>query len=279
MQLWTMFGMVVVTPTGWREETTMKCQNGSAAYANVPTGNIKMSAIDLCVKVSPADEGTKIFVVKDGKAVEIGDESFSFSVPVKWDGPTPKTRLKGRDNIDVVILRPDGEFINAQCGLITRYGEFFLTAQTTYQGTVIRTRKGGGVQWDFAPSRSIHAYPGATYAGIWSAMADAVMSEAKLAGLSQRKSTALIAEWKPPALPAPPENGSKWEVGVVHYFNMITGMGEIQDSKGAKYFVHFSKILGEMRVPRLTPMTAVFFRPDPESNHDRQAVKSVKLPG
>lgn len=227
-------------------------------------------------KVTTVLNGTLPFTVFNGEVRQMAGW-FSVTVPVEWKGGAPFTRVKGKDNLDVVFMDKDGSFVDVQVGIITRHGRFFLTAQQIYKGLVVRTRQyeGGPVVHEFVPTDPVHAYPGCSYDGIWGPMATEVIKAAIEDHTSRKLSEvrSKIVAWHPPQVSSP-KPGSDWRQGVVMYFNMITGTGRVQDvTNGRDFFVHFNDVLTEDAVPVLEPMSGVHFRiPSPEATK----VKSIK---
>jgi len=270
----TSFGTVEVMTGSGHEGRTVLCQQDTAAYANIVcTQRVRM--IQLAINVAPNNPDAQVFVVRHNQFRDERGMQSLLTVPVKWNGDDPKTRERGMDNVDIIILLPDGRFIDVQCGVITRRRAFFITAQRVWEGQVVRTRgEANKVTWGFVPTQPIHAYPNATYDGVWSTLAESVMEKAHSIGASDQKSRAKAAAWNPPALAS--ANGGGWRAGIVHYFNMITGTGQIEDADGVKYFVHFNNILDPKTVPMLDAMSTILFRPDDNSAHIRQGIKSVR---
>jgi len=97
---------------------------------------------------------------------------------------------------------------------------------------------------------------------------------------SIQRSRAYAPKWTPPSLPD--TNGSGWEPGVVRYFNLVSGTGEVEGRDGKLYFVHFKNVLapegsdGALEMPALTPMTVVLFHPDAPNEHDRRPLRSIR---
>jgi hypothetical protein len=269
-----------------QENKTVLCAAGTAAYARIiPPGRAR----DIAVKFTARGVKTStVFLVTGGveKTIqEMRSEMGFFNVPITWDEETPKVRLNsgeiGKDNWDIVIMLPDGHFVDIECSLITRHGKFFLGAQRVYEGQTVRTRENHKFVRTFTPLRAIHAYPGSSFRSVWSTLADLVLARAEAAGANIRKSTAFRPKWNPPAIPE--MNGGKWQGGIVRYFNLQKGVGEIEDKQGVKYFVHFNNILagdGETQVPEvpmLTGMSVVQFRAgDHKEGHARPSIKSLR---
>lgn len=235
----------------------------------------KPSQISLNVTADP-QEDIFSFTVFGGKAEHLFGE-YVLSVPVRWDGGIPVTRQKGVDNIDVILLDEDGPYTDIQIGLITRKGRFYVTTQRVYKGWITRTRgqRVGEVGFELVPTDPIHAYPGCDYANTWRPMGEELIRLARELGTSRPLSRVRqlrevrCAKWAPPLVPVSPG----WSRGVVLFFNMITGTGQVEEiGTGERYFVHFNQILEGGPVALLEPMTGVYFRPQP---HERK-VRSVK---
>lgn len=236
----------------------------------------KPSEIELKITVDP-QEDVFAFTVFGGKAEHLSGE-YVLSVPVRWDGGVPLTRQKGVDNMDIILMDEDGPYTDIQIGLVTRKGRFFVTVQRVYKGWVTRTRgqRVGEVEFELIPTDPVYAYPGCDYANIWHPMGDELIRMARELGTSRSLSRVrrLLevkgVKWTPPHVLVFPG----WSRGVVLFFNMITGTGQIEEmATGERYFVHFNQILDGGPVPLLEPMTGVYFRP--ESRERR--VKSVKV--
>ena len=267
----------VTVKTKYGERATTITQSGKATYAQLQVNEDRLTHIVIEVEVSSLALGAKVFAVFGGQAVEL-ENTFQFTVPIDWDGEKPRTRSLGRDNLDVVILLPNGEFIDVQCGVVTRKGRFVLTAQQVWRGQVVRTRdEGNRVVSQYVATDPIHAFPGSDYGSIWQSMAEDVMRHAEEIGASDQKSRAKVAEWQPPTISAEPDERGYYEA-VVYFFNVVSGTGYVANADGKRHFVHFSSVLNptDPTVPVLTPMTVVKFRPGTERG--RAICKSVKIP-
>jgi hypothetical protein len=282
----TRLGIVVVVPASFyrKESEVATCMAETAAYAEVscPQG---ASSLGFKVSVVPGDSHATIFVVHSGEEPQVINpyQAQTAIVPITWKGNIPQTRDReqNRDCLDIIIMEPDGWFVDVEVGIITRRGRFYMTAQRIWEGQVVRTRENGKLVSTFVPGRALHAYPGAKFEDVWDQLADAVLAKAKETGASDIKSNAFIPTWNPPALPE--TNGGGWKAGIVQYFNLVSGTGELVDANGVKYFVHFKNVLPpegssetHLTVPTLTPMSVVLFRPNPENGHERQPLKSVQ---
>lgn len=221
------------------------------------------SSVRLVITAAPK-EGTTALAVNYGRAERLTSAGYVLDVPVSWTDGIPHTREKYRDNVDVILLEGDGYFTDVQCGLVTRGGRFFLTAQQVYRGWVTRTRgaRVGEVAWNFTPADQIHAYPGCRYDGIWANMAEEIMAVARETGASRQLSRVKRAEWVTPDV----QLRTGWVAGVVMYYNLVTGTGKVEEvARGGGQFIHHSAVLNPdgspMRpFPFLAPMSGVHFR-------------------
>jgi len=277
----------VPTSTGRREFPTTICQRRTAAYSQV-TCQEGAKAYGVDIEITPLGKAS-VFVVANGRPQNVpyhNQVRYPLQVPITWNDtgrdiiPFTRDKENNRDNIDVIVMKPDGEFVNIEVGLVTRFGDFFLTAQRVYQGQMVRTRRDGVLVTTAIPTASIHAYPDATFEGIWSTVADACVANAKEMGASEQKSRVMRyhAEWKPPALTQSVEQG--WMAGITTYFNLLSGTGNVKAVNGGDYFVHFKNIRNDDgdrdAFPILTPMAVVQFQPDKASAHDRPAAARVR---
>lgn len=219
-------------------------------------------------------DGIIPLAVFNSKAKKLQGKRF-LAVPVQWKNFVPHTRQQGVDNIDIILLRDDGQFLDIQVGIVTRQSRFFITAQQIYKGRVVRTRekglKFGEVTYTCVPTDPIHAYPGSAYKAIWVGMAEELIRVAKEEEASRQRSRVKkeIAQWSPP-IEVGEANG--WRSGVVLYFNLISGTGKIRDGKNEDYFVHF-KTLPEDGMTALEPMTRVRFK---TRATDKKQIASVR---
>lgn len=242
---------------GW----TYSCVTGMAWAEIIGLG--RPSSVRLAITATPKD-GTTALAVNYGRAERLTGAGYVLDVPVRWTDGVPHTREKYKDNVDIILLEEDGYFTDVQCGLVTRGGRFFVTIQQVYQGWVTRTRGGrvGEVAWGFISADPIHAYPGVRYEAIWTKMAEQLLGAAQEVGASRKLSRVRPAEWVVPDIG--PRAG--WRAGVVRFFNLITGTGQVEEAMGGgTHFVHHSAILNSdgtpMRpFPSLAPMTGVHFR-------------------
>ena len=287
MKFGTQLGNVFLVPAA-REVTegeTVICAADTVAYAKVSCLRDPLS-LQLKLRVEADWACSRCYLLRSGKPpqeIKATNEEHFLLVGVKWDGDIPKTRdtENNSDCLDVFIIEPNGRFVDFECGLITRGGKFFMSAQRVYEGQATRTRKDGKVVTELLPARAIHAYPGSNFQNVWTTLADVALEKVAETKASLQKSRSLFRpRWNPPTLPQ--ANGGGWIPGVVRYFNAMTGTGELQDAAGKKCFVHFRSILGytdrdpRPEVPLLTPMSVVLFRLEPTSQRERPKIKSVR---
>ncbi|MDD5356880.1 MAG: cold shock domain-containing protein [Candidatus Pacebacteria bacterium] len=161
-------------------------------------------------------------------------------VEVTWKrGETvPYTRKTDADNIDLLLLAPNGAFLVLQISLVTRDGSFYICCQEKYGGQLVHGADGnvGGI-----PVYSGNAYPGSGFAKNCHTNAGSLIPYAQRIGyVKEGEFTA--AQWNP-------EDGEDMtlmgteEMGIVTWFNMVLGIGFIRCRDSEKdIFVHFSKI-------------------------------------
>jgi hypothetical protein len=245
------------------------CSSMVWAQVVVPTYK-RPSRIELVIGIK-ADAGDTTLVVQNERVAQA--YLYTLTVPVEWDGDIPHTRQRGRDNVDVIRLLPNGRFLNFGVGLVTHRSHFFITIQKVYAGHVVRTRQG----LDFVPTDGIHAYPGATYSGIWSTIAEELETVAQDEDATRQRSRVKIGQWDPPEVP----ELSGWRRGVVLYYNLITRTGRIKDvDTDEVFYVYWRQILTEdtSALPVLHPMMGVHYRPNDQPTREGQlrSVKSIK---
>jgi hypothetical protein len=274
-------GTVALAPVGYQEILGENTQN-RFAYARIKKIGAGDHPQTIEVEgIAHSQSATHIFIVAEGKAVPI-QEAFTFTVPVEWNGNIPRTRFPGQDNIDVIFLAADGQFVDIQCGIITRKGLFYMTAQQVWKGNVVRTFAKGTREkaWMYAPTAAAHAFPGSDYGSLWTKMGEQVLSQALGASASEQKSRVTVPKWDPPALSSQ-SNADGYREAAVLFFNLVTGTGHLQDASGKKWFVHFNNILGvpDGKIPVLLPMTKILFRGGdaPTEKGLMPKVRSVKL--
>lgn len=207
------------------------------------------------------------------------EADFVLTVPVTWTEQrgrwSPKTRQRGVDNADVILMDPQLHFRDVQVALITRGERLFITAQRIYEGS-IRALEGGV---NFIPSDPTHAYPGMDYAATWQGMGEVLSVMGRIVdettkALGVTLDTPEPAKWDPKEIPE--LNG--WKRGTVEFFNPITNTGRLIDGNGIEYHIG-SNSLAEVKGPvkLLPPMKGVYFRPgEPQEGQRYVSVKAIK---
>jgi len=217
-----------------------------------------------------SDPNVMVLVVSRGKAgkLEKSHSHFLLRVPVLWDGEVPHTRVKGQDNIDFIFLGRDGSFRDMQVSLSTNKAHFFANIQRVYSGWVVRTRGAriGERRFTFAPSESIHAYPGCDYGQVFEDMAEELVDWAIDSGSSVQLSRVKPASWVSPNLPAL-ENGKgkSWVRAEVFFWNAVTVTGRVRDlGTGEELAVRYHSFTNKAgSLPVLCPGQGIYYRPAP----------------
>ena len=218
--------------------------------------------------VPVAGPGVRVIHVADGLFKDVTVDAVpQFKVDVSWDKReqphVPFTRRKGKDNVDVIFLREDGMFITLQISVTTRNGEFWVGVQEIYSGQVVRTTRAkaealpitsvpvGSFNMIVVPMYAENAYPGSDFAKTFPKAATFLVNYALEHGAVSALSKCVVSQWEPKwptELPAQlKKNG--WQVGVVLYFNMVTGYGFVRCEDGKSCFVHFKNIVDESLKP------------------------------
>ena len=285
---------IVATAVNALEKQFTLCGGETMAYAKIAVPP-RCPKVGLKFRLLNVGKDVSAFIVWDGagqepEPIQAGEWKTLF-VDVAWKKGRcheyPSTRRPGNDNWDIVFIKSDGQFVDVECSLFTRGGNFYLGWQRVYQGAFVRTRNGGSTPeaLECVPTRAVHAYPGSNFRDVWRGLAEKVLARAAGAGTNMRKSDAFVPTWQPPVLPDPAKVPAGWLAGTVRYFNLLTGTGEVEDCEGVKHFVHFKNILppeGSDKTPEvavLTPMTTVLFQVGEATGHARpgiDAAKSVK---
>ncbi len=215
------------------------------------------------------------------------DKFPAFDVPVTWnpredDDDLPHTRMKDKDNIDLILITGDLAF-QLQVSVITRKEQFWLCAQETHGGRVIEytaeeakelgltTCEVNGKHYIMEPLFAENAYPGADYLGNFKDVGCQIIEHIVKSGTP----IATFYEpekWTDVGLTAmlPPDLNPKnnWRKGTVTWYNVVLGWGFARDEHGKSVFLHFSTILNEHMRPVvqdnhpgiLQPMSAVAFK-------------------
>lgn len=237
----------------------------SITYANLITSNLRPRSFRLKVDINVYHKADQtVLVVSKGEAIDLGvlHRYCTLEVPVQWKGQPneyPFTREKDVDNVDIILLDADGNFINVQVSLVTCGHDFYVGLQQVYRGHVVRTHGG---RFDFVPTDAIHAYPGCNYGEIWQTMSESLASVAKEEEASMQKSRVRPARWQS-AYNLPERKG--WSQGTVGYYNFVTRFGQILEQVGddeyESYFVHFTNLLDEKTGNKPSKSTLLVFEP------------------
>lgn len=187
---------------------------------------------------------------------------YDLDVPVEWANGMPRTRAKNKDNVDIQMIATDGKVIDVQVSIVTRGGKFYLCAQELVVGQVGRTI---GKKTDFVATKPAFAYHGFSFDGIWPNMWSGLSKLVDQEKASVQKSRIQASKWQSQELE--PKTG--WSRGNVLFWNLVTGLGRIQDVEtGEVFFVHFSKVLepATLEMPQktafvtLVPMQGVYYK-------------------
>lgn len=251
------FNRVRVTVNGCRE-TSQNTIDGFASWAGLSVPGKKPGAMSLRVEYEE-QAGIVPFAIFESRPHTM-ERGFHLQVPVTWNQDGPFTRRRGKDNVDIILLNPKTRhYADIQASVVVRKGKFLLAAQRLWEGDLAGSSM---EELQFIPSSSEFAYPGSDYQSTWRGMADVLKFVWTILDKDTKQPLVpTAAQWNPP--PASQMQG--WMSGVVTYFNMVTGTGQILGDDGVLYFVHFSTIesLEPMRV--LVPMSRVYFLSAPPS--------------
>jgi len=226
-------------------------------------------------------EDVEVFIARGSSVYEyVTSKPTELVVKVEWEKGRgedlfPKTRKTDKDNLDVILLRPDGSFTQMQAAVETRSKKFWLSLQEVYSGQIIRTTsqkaKEAGLSYKkllygkvatVVPNKSEHAGPHGNYFSTMKPAQRFFEIAEKLGAYTQLHEVELVY-WNPSFGELSKEQSEKgWESGSVSYFNYVTGFGHIvvmnQDGKPEFIFFRFPSIreegdvnpLGHGRFPR-----------------------------
>ena len=232
---------------------------------------------DLVVNVDSLEMGSK---------GEQDEDGIPRAKPYLARGKSPQvrvhTRVKDKDNMDVILILPDGKFVELQVSLTTRRGAFWIAIQEVYSGQVVRTTNakadqiglvslpaGNGLKALVVPLYPKFAYPGAdyldTFHGIGTQLVAYAVGEV---GAFSQLSKATVARWEPEWSQLPESYAQKrFEPAVVDWFNLVTGFGKATTESGEKVFIHFNAIedengrqVSQYGFPALDPYEVVMVR-------------------
>ncbi len=212
---------------------------------------------------------------QDGNLIECGTKPIpSLKVPVKWlrkgekvdlitgnvipasrgkadDGyRRPHTRVRGRDNADIVFAMKDGCFVDLQPSLLTRGENFKLVMQEVFAGQVVKVTDIANYDLHYTPVQvgdehfivvpiwEQFAYPGVDYIKFMPQMGPKLVKMFAEVGAYGSDEELDLLRWVIPMIE--PQPG--WQIaGVVEYFNAIAG-AKVLCQDGKECFVPISKI-------------------------------------
>lgn len=253
------------------------------SFGNTTThGNLAISAkveprvnrireIGLAIRVPVLMDGQFALVVRNGKSVRLESEMYLLNVPVRWDdnngrdvqNPYPRTREKGVDNVDILIVDQKGHMRDIQISVVVRGRTLHVCMQKVMDGQVVRTRKDGKLLATVVPTIAEHNYPGFDYARIWPEMTDELVHVAMEESAFKQLSRTRQQAWNSPLESGIADSFGYWK-GVVYYHNPITNSGEVEDLlTGQSTFFNYKAVNAKARtgeVVLLQPMQACYFK-------------------
>lgn len=257
-------------------------------WATIPIkGKPEVIEVDINYYLKP---GTQMFHMVERKVRAVKGRIPTLKVPVQWNGSTPSTRSKHKDNVDFVMHNQDGGFVMVEVGVVTRKGRFLLTLQEVYAGQFAHTNvahaKKAGLSYVpltgenqvgvVLPLWDHNDYPGNDFIRTWGVEAPSLLQALHADGRTMALSKVDGAKWKPPALGKPRVEGRTR--GVCTFFNVAAGYGFIwtpsegEDKPARTHFVHFSDIEGGSFA--LEPMKVYEF--DAVMEGEKSKAKSVR---
>ena len=261
----------------------------SSLHSRIHLGG-QVESVPLTMKLELAT-GVTALHFKAGQKLDVTNVPVpTLDVPVQWisqedKGFLPHTRATGQDNVDLVLMREDGLFMDLQCSVSTRKSNFHIAVHEFFQGKVVRTTKSnasrlpltpfaidGGTTALIVPGRPEDAFPEADYLKTMTKMGPQVVEHALRTGQSSRLSEFMKAEWAPSEIELPEELVNKgWQWGHTRFFNLVVGTGFLNCFDYAKCFVPFSaledgkgnKLAAMGEFPLLEPMLPTMFKWEP----------------
>ncbi|MEI8338219.1 MAG: hypothetical protein WCF92_03710 [bacterium] len=222
---------------------------------------------------------------RTGKSNGVFDESGFPSAKNKTRENANPTRVHVRnnehDNMEVVLFRPDGKFVELQISVTTRRGIFWVAIQELYCGQMVRTTEakanqigltsfpcGHGLRALVAPLYAENAYPGADYLMTFKAIGPQLVAFAVMMDAFTPLSRCAVAKWEPEWLTLPEEfTNKRFQMAVVDWFNLLLGCGKATLENGDKVFIYFNAIedeygrqIAQTGFPSLDPYGAIMVR-------------------
>jgi hypothetical protein len=268
-------------------------------YAQIFTRDHEPNSIRIDFSTN-LEEGVVPVYSQDGNFVDCGTKPIpSLVVPVTWQkgkgvARVPHTRVKGKDNADLILALPGGQFINLQVSILTRGGVFYICIQELYAGQIVqvpdindyalhyKTVEVAGRHYIVTPLWPEFAYPNSDYLrDVMPSMGPKFVQLAASAGGFITPDELETPAWDPPAYPTM----KGWPMGaVVLWFNAIVGAKALcADGKVA--YIPIGRIPGEGSVsamkdgdfPILYPRQALVLRHSDEGAKGRIATEIEPL--
>lgn len=232
----------------------------------------RIQEIGLAVRIPVLTDGQFALVIRNGKSARLEQEElYMLNVPVRWDdnngrdvqNPYPRTREKGVDNADILIVDQKGHMVDIQVSVVVRARTFHVCMQKVMEGQVVRTRKDGKLLATVVPTVAEHNYPEFDYTRIWPEMTDELIHVAMEESAFKQLSRTRQQEWNPPRESDIADSFGYWK-GVIYYHNPITNSGTVEDLLTEQStFFNYKAVNAKARtgeVVLLQPMQACYFK-------------------
>ena len=284
------FGRLDIFVEGWNLGETK--QVGPNTWVPIEPKNRRPEQISIGFSGALQD-GVNVLYAAAGEVTDMmtRDAFPPFVIEILWQG-MPRTRQKNKDNIDIVLWRSGGHFVQLQISAVVRNGKFWLCVQEIFDGRVASTSAQKAEELRLAmhqmgehtfvviPTAKENAYPGANYLWTFKNMGPKVVTHITSMNSVAQLSEVRVAEWDPQWIEPEdvPEYMTKdgWLRAVVTFFNLVIGWGFARNEAGEMVFVHFANVLeedsqplaklGEM--PVLEPMMGIVYKMVPDLDRD-----------